>query len=280
MRHLRSTTTANVLCVLLILCLGTGCATLATPPSPETLAPVAPTEVLATPRADMDGADAITAASDVTFAVEELTFAGNGDTFLERIEAARAELEGITHHRYVTLTDDSGAVWQGELLVHGGGATAFLQPQQSGGESGLRLDAASVADDENALLAAMAARLPAAAQPAPTPDVVIEFVRARQTGDGEWSFDVTLNHPDTGWEDYTDGWHVETPDGEILATRILLHPHVNEMPFTRGLSRVSMPADVESVQIRAHDLISGYDPDVLRVPLAETGSGERYEVTR
>ncbi len=35
-------------------------------------------------------------------------------------------------------------------------------------------------------------------------------------------------------QDYVDGWHVETAEGEILGTRILLHPHVGEQPFTRS----------------------------------------------
>ncbi|MEZ4582876.1 MAG: hypothetical protein R3A10_14775 [Caldilineaceae bacterium] len=42
---------------------------------------------------------------------------------------------------------------------------------------------------------------------------------------------MTLAYPDTGWDDYADGWHVATPAGEILGTR--LHPHVNEQPFTQ-----------------------------------------------
>jgi hypothetical protein len=29
-------------------------------------------------------------------------------------------------------------------------------------------------------------------------------------------FDVTLTHPDTGWDDYADGWRVEDADGTVL----------------------------------------------------------------
>lgn len=36
----------------------------------------------------------------------------------------------------------------------------------------------------------------------------------------------------------------------VLGDRSLLHPHVNEMPFTRSLSRVTIPEDVEAVRVR------------------------------
>jgi hypothetical protein len=38
---------------------------------------------------------------------------------------------------------------------------------------------------------------------------VIENVAAHQSS-GSWRFDVTLSHPDTGWEHYADGWSTQT----------------------------------------------------------------------
>ena len=73
------------------------------------------------------------------------------------------------------------------------------------------------------------------AQPAGNADVV--FVRVVQAADESWTFNVTVQHPDTGWEDYADGWDVLTLDGTVLKrdaesqfTRTLLHPHVEEQP--------------------------------------------------
>ena len=117
-------------------------------------------------------------------------------------------------------------------------------------------------------------------QPLYSAHPLIQFVRARQGSDGAWSFDVTVTYPDTGWEDYADGWHVETTDGEILGTRILLHPHVGEQPFPRGLSGVTIPEDVTEVVVRSHNLISGYAPEVVTVQIGESGSGDAYEVER
>lgn len=76
----------------------------------------------------------------------------------------------------------------------------------------------------------------------------VEYVKAVQATDGTWTFHVTVRHPDTGWEDYADGWDVLTPNGTVLKpdvgsqfTRTLLHPHVEEQPVTRGQSRIVIP---------------------------------------
>ena len=87
-------------------------------------------------------------------------------------------------------------------------------------------------------------------------DVLSVDISCKQ--DSTCSFDVTVKHGDEGWEHYANRWEILSPDGEILATRILAHPHVNEQPFTRSLANIRMPADLEEVVIRAHDLIHGY----------------------
>lgn len=68
-------------------------------------------------------------------------------------------------------------------------------------------------------------------------------------------FSVTVRHADTGWEHYADAWEVLSEAGEVLATRVLRHPHVNEQPFTRQLAGVKIPAGVERVRIRARDSV-------------------------
>ena len=109
-------------------------------------------------------------------------------------------------------------------------------------------------------------------------------VRAVQAGDGSWTFHVTVEHPDTGWEDYADGWDVLTPDGEVLKpdpdspfTRLLLHPHENEQPFTRSQSGIVIPAGAIRVLVRAHDLVDGYGGREVWVDLTAV-SGDGFEV--
>ena len=78
-------------------------------------------------------------------------------------------------------------------------------------------------------------------------------VDAHRSSDGTYRFNVTVRHMDTGWEHYADRWDIVAPDGTVIASRVLAHPHVDEQPFTRSLSGVRIPDGVTQVTIRAHD---------------------------
>ena len=82
-------------------------------------------------------------------------------------------------------------------------------------------------------------------------------------------FAVTLEHADTGWEHYANQWDVLSLDGKLLGSRVLYHPHVDEQPFTRSLSGVSIPEGVKQVKIRASDLKHGYSSQEYVVDLPE-----------
>ena len=84
-----------------------------------------------------------------------------------------------------------------------------------------------------------------------------------------YTFDVTVQHADTGWEHYADRWQVLAPDGTVLGTRVLYHPHVDEQPFTRSLSGVSIPAPIKRVTIQAHDSVHGWGGKSMTVALPE-----------
>lgn len=93
-------------------------------------------------------------------------------------------------------------------------------------------------------------------------------VTVRKDGDGSYSFDVTVRHADTGWKHYVDRWQVLSPDGKtVLGTRVLLHPHEDEQPFTRSLSGVRVPAKFGEVLVRAHDSVHAFGGKVRRVTL-------------
>lgn len=103
---------------------------------------------------------------------------------------------------------------------------------------------------------------------------------------GSWTFHVTVQHPDIGWEDYADGWDVLTLDGTVIKpdpdspfTRLLLHPHVDEQPFIRSQSGILIPPDVTQVRVRAHDLVHGYGGREVVVDLT-LASGSDFEVER
>lgn len=92
-------------------------------------------------------------------------------------------------------------------------------------------------------------------------------VGVRQAADGTWSFDVTVRHADEGWEHYADAWEVLAPDGTVLGTRKLYHPHVEEQPFTRSLSGVKIPDGLGEVRLRARDSVHAFGGAEMEVKL-------------
>ena len=52
-------------------------------------------------------------------------------------------------------------------------------------------------------------------------------VKIIKEGTGTYRFDVSVRHGDEGWKHYADGWDVVAPDGVVLGTRELAHPHEN-----------------------------------------------------
>ena len=73
-----------------------------------------------------------------------------------------------------------------------------------------------------------------------------------------YQIDVTVSHGDEGWDHYVNKWDVVGPDGTVIGTRILHHPHVHEQPFTRSLSTIEIPEKYGSVTVRAHDSVHEY----------------------
>ncbi|MEJ2757212.1 MAG: hypothetical protein P8046_01910 [Anaerolineales bacterium] len=114
----------------------------------------------------------------------------------------------------------------------------------------------------------------------------VNFVQAVEDVEGSWTFSVTVEHPDTGWDDYADGWDVVLPDGTVVKpdpeaafTRVLTHPHENEQPFTRSQSGIMIPAEVNSVTVRAHDLVDGFGGREVVVYLNQP-NGPNFSVER
>ena len=111
-------------------------------------------------------------------------------------------------------------------------------------------------------------------------------VVATDRGTSGWTFAVTVSHPDTGWEDYADGWDVVDDKGMVLKrvesdpfTRLLLHPHVNEQPFTRSVSGIKVEDGTRFLTVRAHDLVDGFGGKEITLDLGRR-SGPGYTINR
>jgi hypothetical protein len=108
----------------------------------------------------------------------------------------------------------------------------------------------------------------------------VEIVSTELTLHGDvWHISTTLRHDDTGWEPYADAWRVLTDTGDVLGTRVLYHPHVDEQPFTRSLSGVVIPVARSIIYVEAHDKVHGWSPQRVRVDLQQP-AGERFRVNR
>ncbi|ETX15824.1 hypothetical protein OCH239_11610 [Roseivivax halodurans JCM 10272] len=96
----------------------------------------------------------------------------------------------------------------------------------------------------------------------------VKDMTADKTG-MSWRISVTIAHPDEGWDHYADAWRIEDAEGRVLGTRELLHPHVEEQPFTRSLSSVMIPDGAREIFVRAHCTLHGWNEEPVR-----------FEVTR
>ncbi len=83
-------------------------------------------------------------------------------------------------------------------------------------------------------------------------------------GDSKYRINTTVKHADAGWDHYANRWDVLAPDGTVLGSRELAHPHDNEQPFTRSLT-LSIPADITSVTIQANDSVHGLGGKTITV---------------
>ena len=92
-------------------------------------------------------------------------------------------------------------------------------------------------------------------EPTPAGEADVLAATAECTSESICRFSVSVQHADEDWKHYANRWQILTPDGEVLATRILRHPHVGEQPFTRGLGGVRVPPHLKQVRIRAGDSV-------------------------
>jgi len=126
-------------------------------------------------------------------------------------------------------------------------------------------------------LAAIAGAVTIIASTASAGEADVVGVRMTERG-GTYNFSVTVRHADAGWEHYADKWEVVAPDGTVIDTRVLAHPHDNEQPFTRSLGGVRIPAGLAKVRVRAHDKVHGYggaEMDVdMKTGQAGPGAGQ------
>jgi hypothetical protein len=113
----------------------------------------------------------------------------------------------------------------------------------------------------------------AAIQTAQANDVEILAAAIIHQSQGEYLINVKLQHQDTGWEHYADEWRIVDQHGNVLGSRVLLHPHIDEQPFTRALSNVKLDDSHQVIYIEAHDKQHGWAKQKLEIDLTKMQGG-------
>lgn len=99
-------------------------------------------------------------------------------------------------------------------------------------------------------------------------EVDVVAVEVKKTSEQQYRISVTLKHADTGWEHYANAWQVFDEQGNMIAERVLHHPHVNEQPFTRSLT-VTIPEEIKVIIIKGQDSVHGLSAVEKRITLSE-----------
>jgi hypothetical protein len=109
-------------------------------------------------------------------------------------------------------------------------------------------------------------------------EVKILAVEFQNSKSNIWFVQVTLQHEDSGWDHYADKWRIVDKDGKVLGERILLHPHVEEQPFTRSLDNVMIPESITTVFIEAHDKVHGWTAQRCKVDINSAKQNGRLRI--
>ena len=86
-----------------------------------------------------------------------------------------------------------------------------------------------------------------------------------------WRLSATLSSPYDTPERYADAFRALTPDGTELGVRVLLHDHANEQPFTRSLTDLAIPDDVEMIVVEGRDLEHGWGGGTVTLEVPSDG---------
>jgi desulfoferrodoxin (superoxide reductase-like protein) len=106
----------------------------------------------------------------------------------------------------------------------------------------------------------------------------VEFVELVRLSPNEYRVSVTVLHNDEGWDHYADAWQIVNQEtGEIIAERILAHPHDNEQPFTRSINRVRFAETQTMLVVRAKCNIHGFGGREVVIDMLKD-SGEGYQI--
>lgn len=84
---------------------------------------------------------------------------------------------------------------------------------------------------------------------------------------GIYHIKVTIEHEDTGWDDYVDAWEIIGSDGSVLGIRPFFEPELERTKTVTALAGVVIPEDVKKVTIRARKHPQGYQGEAVEITI-------------
>jgi hypothetical protein len=84
---------------------------------------------------------------------------------------------------------------------------------------------------------------------------------------GIYHVTVTIEHEDTGWDDYVDAWEIVGTDGTLLGVRPFFEPELEQTSTVSALAGVVIPTEIKSVTIRTRKHPEGYQGDPVEIAI-------------
>lgn len=106
----------------------------------------------------------------------------------------------------------------------------------------------------------------------------IEDVKAVQSKDKTWCFEVQIKHNDQGWNHYANGWQVYDLEGDIISGIIIGHPHDKKQPFIRRHCNIKIKPDVPKVVVKTRCNVHGFGGRAIVLDMEKT-KGDGYTIT-
>lgn len=84
---------------------------------------------------------------------------------------------------------------------------------------------------------------------------------------GIYHISVTIEHEDTGWDDYVEAWEIADPDGKVLGVRPFFEPELEHTQTVSALAGIVIPENIKTVTIRARTYPKGIEGDPVEVQI-------------
>jgi len=107
----------------------------------------------------------------------------------------------------------------------------------------------------------------------------VMHVDAIQSLNGTWCFNTQVIHNDEGWDHYADTWQVTDANNQLLAKRVLAHPHDKEQPFTRSQCGITIDEQTLTVEVSAKCNVHGFGGDSVTLDMKKT-SGKGFTIKK